>query len=63
MAKLGWRLFTESDKLWAKILTAKYVRGSMDISKIERKKNSSNTWQGLVAATNILKKGLRQKGI
>ena len=61
MAKLGWRLFTESDKLWENILTPKYVRGSLDISKIERKKNSSNAWQGLVAATNILKKRLRQK--
>ena len=61
MEKLGWRLFTESDKLWANILTPKYVRGSLDISKMERKKNSSNAWQGLVAATNILKKRLRQK--
>ena len=38
LAKMGWRLVKEPEKLWAKILYVKYVRGKMKFSKLEKKK-------------------------
>ena len=38
MAKLGWRLLTNKDELWAKMLTSKYIRGSVVPDKIIRKR-------------------------
>ena len=29
MTKLGWRLITEKDRLWAKTITSKYTRGEV----------------------------------
>ena len=29
MAKLGWKLLTEKEKLWARVITNKYMRGSI----------------------------------
>ena len=61
LAKMGWRLITEPEKLWAKILHAKCARGKMDFSKLEKKRNASNAWKGMVAAREIIKQGTREK--
>ena len=42
MAKLGWRLISEGDILWAHILVSKYVRGAINLDKITKKNGSSN---------------------
>ena len=61
MTKLGWRLITEKDNLWAKTLTSKYMRGEVETAKFIYKKQSSNAWRGIVAAPIFLKKGIRNK--
>ena len=61
MAKLGWRLLTEPYKLWAKIIQAKFMRGMTEISKFEKKKNSSNAWKGIGATNGVLKQGIRAR--
>ena len=57
LAKMGWRLITESYKLWAKNLHAEYVRGKMDFSELEKKRNASNAWKWMVATREIIKQG------
>ena len=34
MAKLGWRLLTKPNDLWAKVLHFKYIRGKVALEKI-----------------------------
>ena len=57
MAKFRWRLLSTKNELWAQILHSKYVKGNLEVSKIKKKRKSSNVWQGLVAVKNIIQKG------
>ena len=59
MAKLGWRLLSDQQGLWEKILSSKYIRRNINPSKFVRKNKASIAWQGLMAATDLLQKGLR----
>ena len=44
MEKLGWRLLIEvkENKLWARILATKYIRGETKLSELIKKHGSSN---------------------
>ena len=44
LAKLGWRLISEKDHLWVRMLIHKYIRGKVSFSKLVRKQTSSNVW-------------------
>ena len=59
LAKSGWRFLTESGKLWTKILHEKYVKGRIEIPKLQKKKITSNAWRGMAATQETIKKGLR----
>ena len=61
MAKLGWRLITDLDKLWAKVMHAKYGKGGTWTSKLVNKRAASNAWRGMVASQHILKQGTRTR--
>ena len=37
MAKLGWKLLTKKEKLWARVITSKYMRGEPNILKFSKK--------------------------
>jgi len=56
--KLGWRLITEPQSLWSRILKEKYGRGQ-DILTLEAKPSScSNAWRGIMEAMPLIKKGV-----
>ena len=61
MAKVGWRLIVENQSLWAQVLTCKYIKGDIDITKLTNKPASSNLWKGVASAADILLKGTRRR--
>ena len=63
MVKLGWRLLISKDELWAKVLQSKYIKGKTSLDKFSKKNRSSNAWQGIVAASTLLKEGLKARSV
>lgn len=59
LAKLGWRMITRKDELWAKMLRNKY--GLMEDGPVvfRKKQRASSTWRGLEWAGELLSRGLR----
>ena len=61
VAKLGWLLITAKNELWASILQTKYVRGKVEIDKLKRKQRTSNAWHGIVAGSDVIRKGIKAR--
>ena len=61
MAKLLWCFPSETEALWSKTLQAKYIRGNPKLVNLKRKARSSNAWQGIIAATHLLQKGMKSR--
>ncbi|XVF81675.1 hypothetical protein PTKIN_Ptkin15bG0174300 [Pterospermum kingtungense] len=59
MSKLGWRMMTEKEALWVKVVAGKYIHGEPRIDNFHHKQGSSNAWKGIVKANTILSKGTR----
>ena len=57
MAKPGWKILTEKNKLWAKVITSKYMKGEAAIPKLVEKKGASNIWRGVASAGDVIRKG------
>lgn len=57
LAKLGWRLITEHNSLWAKVMGAKYMHARHEVSNFIAKQEASTTWKGLTKAACIIEKG------
>lgn len=47
LTKLGWRILTEPNALWARVLRAKYCKGRCDVDMFEPKIGMSNVWNGI----------------
>ena len=43
--------------------TIQVCKRNLEVSKIKKKHNASNAWQGLVAAGELIRKGMRSKYI
>lgn len=54
LTKLGWRVLTEPNSLWSRVLRAKYCKGRCDIDMFESKQNMSNVWRGITENTKHL---------
>ena len=61
MAKLGWRLITETKDHWARVLQGKYVKGNVEIQKLMRKQIFSNACQGIVIGAYVIRKCRRSR--
>ena len=59
MSKLEWRVCTEYDDLWSKMVRSKYTRGSFSPVVLVKKHGASNALRGIVEEAPILRKGLR----
>lgn len=55
LAKLGWRIMTEENSLWAIIMANKYMIGNCELGRIRPKTGQSNAWKGIVEGIEILK--------
>lgn len=56
LAKLGWRLLNEKDSFWAKVLSGKYIRNTLQLDHTLPKQGTSNAWRFIVKAKDILKR-------
>lgn len=54
LTKLGWRVLTEPNSLWSRVLRAKYCKGRCDIDMFEPKSNTSNVWRGITDNAKLL---------
>lgn len=61
LAKLGWRLLTQGEEMWAKILRVKYGIGDSGPPVFRREERASPTWRGLEWAANLLHEGIKWK--
>lgn len=57
LTKLGWRVLTEPNSLWSRVLRSKYCRGRCDIDMFQPTTNMSNMWRGITDNVNTLTKG------
>ena len=58
LAKLGWRILTEPDALWARVLRSKYCAGRCDVHMFKASPGASNAWRGITDHIDVLKKGI-----
>jgi len=58
LMKLGWRLTTEADTLWVRVLKDKYCRGRDLATNNRRLSTASNVWKGIQESMELTKKGL-----
>ena len=61
MAKLGWKMLTDRNKLWVRVLQSKSMKGTPTLLKSANKRVASNAWRGIVSARDVLTKGVRGK--
>lgn len=61
LAKLGWRLLTQGDTMWARILRAKYGVDEAGPVVFNHKQRASSIWRGLEWSYDLLSRGLRCK--
>lgn len=59
LTKLGWRVLTEPDALWSRVLRHKYCKGRCDIDMFVPKQGSSNVWNGITSNAKFLCEGSR----
>jgi len=57
-AKLGWRVITERESLWSRVLRTKYNKGRANLEAFSVKSTDSHTWRGIVEQLDVLRKGL-----
>lgn len=59
LTKLGWRVLSEPNALWSRVLRSKYCKGRCDIDMFNPKKGSSNVWVGITDNARFLCEGMR----
>lgn len=56
LAKMGWHMLVNSDKLWVRILKSKYYR-SQTFLETQKSSQASWLWQGILKTKDILTQG------
>lgn len=59
LTKLGWRVLTEPNSLWARVLREKYCQGRCDVDMFQKKQKASNLWQGIVENASHIRQGVQ----
>lgn len=57
LTKLGWRVLTEPNALWSRVLRYKYCKGRCDIDMFTPTSTMSNVWRGITENAQWLRKG------
>ncbi|XP_056697525.1 uncharacterized mitochondrial protein AtMg00310-like [Spinacia oleracea] len=60
IAKLGWKILTDENNLWAKIMRKKYLQNNNFFS-VKKKTRDSPIWSSILNQREILRKGIRWK--
>jgi len=58
LMKLGWRLVSEPETLWARVLRDKYSDGRHVYNLETQQRSCSNAWRGIMEAMKFTKQGL-----
>lgn len=58
IAKLTWRLFTEEDAIWSRVLRAKYGLSLDDPPLLKPKARASIVWRSLIWLSDLFHRGL-----
>lgn len=58
LAKLGWKILTDQQSWWVKIVKAKYLRNS-NFFVVKKSSSSSLAWKGILDSRNIIQEGIR----
>lgn len=58
VAKLGWRISTQTDNYWVQIMRAKYLR-NLSFFEIQRMAWGFFAWKGILQTRNLLATRLR----
>ena len=59
LAKLNWRLHTEGNALWARVLKAKYGTRQRTEERIKPRSPCSPTWRGILNGEEVFRKGVK----
>ena len=60
LAKLGWKILTEPDNFWVKLVTQKYLKGQ-SLFACKPKSNDSPIWKKILQQQPLLHQGIRWK--
>ena len=60
LAKLGWKVFTENNNLWVRLIKDKYLR-KISFLQYKSSTNDSWIWKNILKQRELLDKGLRWK--
>lgn len=60
LAKLGWRMETKGESLWAQVLKDKYGNRDMRLEDARWKPGASNTWRGIINSLPVVREGTRK---
>ncbi|XP_028120068.1 uncharacterized protein LOC114317531 [Camellia sinensis] len=58
LAKLGWKILTDPNKLWCKVLQAKYLKNN-SIYDWPMERRASHIWKSICNCRTILRKGVK----
>lgn len=58
MAKLAWKLLSQTEQAWSKVLSSKYKVEIGDGIHFKSKSLSSQVWKGIIWGAGLLRKGL-----
>lgn len=61
VAKLAWRLLTEEEALWSRLVRSKYGLSLAGLAYFKHKTRASIVWRGLEWASELLHSRLRWK--
>ncbi|XP_056697878.1 uncharacterized protein [Spinacia oleracea] len=59
IAKLGWKILTEENNLWVKIMRKKYLQNNNSFFTVKKKTRDSVIWNHILNQREILRKGIR----
>lgn len=58
LAKLGWKLLTDPNNWWVRIMSAKYLRNKSFFT-VKKSSQASLAWKGILDSRELLKEGMR----
>lgn len=59
ISKLGWKLISNAEDLWCKVLKSKYLR-KHSISSWPTKRRASHTWKSIIKNRDVLDKNIKR---
>lgn len=58
LSKLGWRVISEPESLWSRVLRRKYGEGKCTLDMFKHKLGAFKAWRGIVDNIDVLRQGV-----